>query len=158
MHHCSRSSKGRCVSICRHDFSTPTLRWSRNFPSCQCYQEAVACRDALATAEKTAEVAKLEEAKSSLEFQAVLLWDVVFWGVVCRHSDHLSLNTEVGEYVGVLGIRCQGLHGVNGQAPCAGGRKFVWGRSHFRFWLQWCIPKCNKLLIELILWIMSIII
>ena len=116
MHHCSRSSKGRCVSICRHGFSTP---------SCQCYQEAVACRDALATAEKTAEVAKLEEAKSSLEFQAVLLWDVVFWGVVCRHSDHLSLNTEVGEYVGVLGIRCQGLHGVNGQAPCAGGRKFV---------------------------------
>jgi len=35
-------------------------------------QEAVACRDALATAEKTAEVAKLEEAKSSLEFQAYM--------------------------------------------------------------------------------------
>lgn len=42
----------------------------------------MACRDALATAEKTAEVAKLEEAKSSLEFQAILLWDVGFWGVV----------------------------------------------------------------------------
>ena len=38
-----------------------------------CYQEAVACRDALATAEKTAAVAKLEEAKASLEFQAILL-------------------------------------------------------------------------------------
>ena len=95
----------RSCNRCRVGMCWRPFGWVETGDACLTLQEAVACQNQLNAAEKVAEMAKTEEQKTSLEYQAASCFGCLYQ-VICVQTDdgfHLSKQDGFKLHIDLVG-------------------------------------------------------